>query len=566
MKHPRLRSRIVIAAVALLGLWVLLYVCLKPDLKSNSCWLRRVVGETHAMSDGPARETLLGRVAEAYAQSGEFAQALEAVEAISKPKLSLFTRILREAKGLLARIGISSAPQALPVFKAGFIFSTSRHIEEQAYATIAAAQAKAGDTAGAHGTAERIATPGASLAKALLSIALAQAEGADLAGAEAEAGVMDKKNPTNTHLAAAKVQAYKAIALAHARAGDAARALETANAIPRLAPTYGYMVSGSLDARIAQALARAGHADAALEVANKITDPRKKADAYHAVAVAAADLRDLARAKDIARSIAVDHTRWQAEAHIAGTLAAAGKTAQAKTVAQAIDDPCLRSYAYRKVSEAQARKGEISAARATASRIHDPAFESDAYYAIARAQLEAGLPREALAAAVLITGEKKLKIYLLLADAYARSGNTRSYAKCVGLAKEAMPSLCAEDRPAGWRAIAETQARAGHLSGAAATMNAHTKACRFRAPALPRPDRGIVATGDDLKSAMPSDLRIKVLRAIGKGYVAGPGSLGRLYKWIRTLKTPIERGYTCLGAAEGLIEKRAESKAKRGSD
>ena len=551
MKERKRSTKIVRLVAALVAVLTVLHLCLRPGIGSPSWWLIEAVDESFFTGDSRRQEYLLGQVARAQAESGNIAGAIRTVKTIREPEPPFLTRIRKWANDLMVRVGIKNAPPAQPAFRFAFL-EVLRQSEARAWAAIAAAQVEKGDLGGAPDSAKNIDTRTRAYAEAWLNIATAQANSGDFAAAKASAEKMTKPE-TSTHMAWGKIEIHRAVLMAKAKAGDLSEARKMLKSLPEQFPLYGLRVQGRFQMELVELLAEKRNLDDARSVAGDIDDPYARAGAEYAIVKVLARSGHIDDAKAAAQKIEQGTAQSLALAEIAYGLAAAGKAARALKVAESMADANARSYACRRVCEAQLEKGNIKGARAAAQRITDPPARAEAYCTMVTAQLKAGDLAGARATLDLVSDDDRPAALLSLAEAHAAAGDRSRAMDFIALAKKAADAGSAARRPKSYKAITETQAKIGDIVGAAMTIDAMTKGYRFRPD-----DSEESGPGLDLVAPALARMRLKMLRATAKAYATGTAPLSKLRRHIKTLKTPLERAHACLGAAEGLIQKRAD--------
>jgi tetratricopeptide (TPR) repeat protein len=363
-----------------------------------------------------------------------------------------------------------------------------------AHATIAAAQAQAGDQQGA---AQRFALASVAAfsienaawrARALSGIAEAQAQADDRQGA-AQTFAQALATARSIEHADPRARALRAIAEAQARAGDIAGALTTARSIEdaiRRAPAL---------AAIAQAQAQAGDRQGAaqtfaqaLATARGIPHSYARAAARGDIAAAQAQTGDrqgaaqtFAQALATARSLEDADQRAPALAAIAQAQARAGDRqgaaqtfAQALATARGIADTWERTQALANIAQAQAQADDrqgaaqtVAQALAAARRIEDSRWRGMALYDIAVAQAQAGDVAGARATAHSIEPSRRRDstlgtiavVQAEVADAQAQAADTQAQAGDITGAVTTIDEILSPPQRA--RALARV---AGHLA------------------------------------------------------------------------------------------------------
>ncbi len=222
---------------------------------------------------------------------------------------------------------------------------------------------------------------------ALRTVAAAQARSGDIAGALASAEAIDSgqlRNSSVIHTAATQ-----------ARTGDAAGALSTIGAIEE-GPDLAFALF-----EVSAALAQAGDDEAAMQVAKELTEPIERASAISLIAQAQTGAGDFAAARATAAAIDVADARAQALVFIAQSEANAGDYAAAEAALEGLDDPFARDQVLATLASSLAFGGEADAALATVRRIGDASLRDRALHLLALARAQA----EDFAAALALVGD-----------------------------------------------------------------------------------------------------------------------------------------------------------------
>jgi len=391
---------------------------------------------------------------------------------------------------------------------------TGENDREAAYAGIALAQAKAGDSKGANRSIElgrpawklrdwrfiaydhvhiadaqvqggHMAEARQSLAKALVAasqigneggdvyafIAAAQLRAGDIAGAKATAAQISWKP--------AKDSSYRGIATAQARAGNLAEAKAT------LAQVSGPRCRADAYQELAKAQSQAGDAagahqsrQEAINAASQIDEPSFKKDAFCKIARAQMNARDAAgarqtlrHAKAAAPQINNKDDRSNAYCEIAKLQAEAGDMTEATATVAQITNEFQKAEARNSIAAAQVKIGDVAAARATAAQSSSDEFKAWAYSTIAAAQAEAGDVAGALATAAQVAhAGAKVSAYRKIAEQQVKGGDIAGVRKSLAEARTVVSQINDEyKRSAEYRGIAEEQAATGDAAEAKAT-------------------------------------------------------------------------------------------------
>jgi len=286
-------------------------------------------------------------------RAGEWANARLAIERLrASPRMTSYARV--ELAKALASAGIVAEATKIVDLDADSVPDDEKQFrKDEGRSSIAVAQAKAGDAAGARATADAI---DESSCRAVTYLEIAEALAAR--GQIAEAWDIAGSIPARWD----RAEAYAQIAVARADAGG----IDTAR----------------------QAL------DQAVWCASEEPDWRERSFAANDIAIAYAKLGDIAEAKHILsrlQSQPDDRSYWvdTTLSAIAQAQAKAGDDAGARQTVSTIKDPISKGIAIRSVVRIQARAGRLNAALRTAGA-DDDRFRHSGYADIAEPAARAG--------------------------------------------------------------------------------------------------------------------------------------------------------------------------------
>ena len=372
------------------------------------CLLDEALESAKAVADRKFRDWALGDIVVAQIQAGFAALAFDTVGRIDDPRLIIAgLRNIAQAEAARGRLSESRA-------MADIIPDPWNQL--QAKASVALAEAKAGDTA-ALLTAREVAALSQTLNRpARSAAALSQlAIGLRKAGAGAAADLVLEEALEITNRGrmtrADRENSLSEIAIAVAEGGDFDGAMEVIAGIDEDALRRPVLLAA------AGVFAREGAGGRALETAAQIRDARYRSVALSEVAIALVRSGNFGHARDIAEralddSAEIDarfaYSKGYAFSRAASALVELGALPRALEAARKIEDHSLRAKSLWLIAAAQARSGDQSAARtfdrarAAADAIKSPLDRAWTYCSIAVASAKAGedsLAREAYAAA-----------------------------------------------------------------------------------------------------------------------------------------------------------------------
>jgi len=306
-----------------------------------------------------------------------------------------------------------------------------------------------------------------------------------------------------------------------------------------------------------------------------VADPTRKASLYWSLAdvqLKTGDLRGARQSLDVAKAANLTEGNSWVRGDIARLYAKIGDLGQAKALAATIEHHGRRARAYTLIAEVQRKAGDVAGATQTL-----------------------GLAK-ALAAATADAKEKAW-MYADIARWQALCGNAAGARETVQVALAAVPAVAdAKQRGEAYGGIALAQADAGDLDGVRATMRLIrpiVESVGYRDGMVPssvicrQAEKGDTAGAKETTSLIPRatksadvaawyvaaaqakagdyngarataeaiasvEWRDRAYRAVAEGQ-ARRGDLTTLRAWVDSLTDPAVRAYACVGAAEGLL-------------
>lgn len=208
---------------------------------------------------------------------------------------------------------------------------------------------------------------------------------------------------------------------------------------------------------LAEAKSLAGNAAAAHQ---SFLQARQTAGQIKDIPTLVGDLKDLAQALRESGNVAEARQTLRDAAHTAGTIASVPPK----------DWELRRDYELQHIGEVQAQAGDLADAQNTADEIHDSRTKSLVLTIIAERQVEMGKLTEANRTIQNADSHDKAIVLSEIADAQIKAGKAEEARQTILDALHTATLITRAGAQAlAWAAIADSQARAGNISGALQT-------------------------------------------------------------------------------------------------